>query len=374
MKRTTKVWCTALCALTPISFLLIALAKANPKATEEIFSLGFYRHWSALLSALTSPLPFSVAEWLLMFLAIAVVALAFLFLRALLHKTGKDRLWFAGRCMLVTAAFASVAFFVFTVSSGLNYYRYTFLEYSGLTIRPSEISELKELCLALAQDANKLRTMCAEDENGVFALSGSFDELGKAANTGYRNLMDKNPNWQPLFGQSADTRPKPVFFSEAMSYMQIVGVFFPFTMEANVNVHTSNIDIPHSICHELAHISGMMREDEANYIGYLACMASGNHDLAYSGTMMALIHATNALYSYSTQSHGEVMATLEDAVRRDLAADSEYYYAHKTTFGEFSNKVNDVYLKANDQFDGVVSYGRMVDLLLAQYRQSHSSD
>ena len=36
---------------------------------------------------------------------------------------------------------------------------------------------------------------------------------------------------------------------------------------------------------------------------------------------------------------------------------------------EVSNKVNDTYLKVNKQEDGVKSYGRMVDLLLAQHRE-----
>lgn len=35
---------------------------------------------------------------------------------------------------------------------------------------------------------------------------------------------------------------------------------------------------------------------------------------------------------------------------------------------EISNSVNNTYLKANGQEDGVKSYGRMVDLLLAEYR------
>ena len=33
-----------------------------------------------------------------------------------------------------------------------------------------------------------------------------------------------------------------------------------------------------------------------------------------------------------------------------------------------SNQMNDVYLKANSQEDGVKSYGRMVDLMLEYYR------
>ena len=35
---------------------------------------------------------------------------------------------------------------------------------------------------------------------------------------------------------------------------------------------------------------------------------------------------------------------------------------------DISNAANDTYLKANDQADGMRSYGRMVDLLLAEQR------
>ena len=31
--------------------------------------------------------------------------------------------------------------------------------------------------------------------------------------------------------------------------------------------------------------------------------------------------------------------------------------------------MSDAYLKANDQWDGVMSYGRMVDLLIAYYKE-----
>jgi hypothetical protein len=35
-----------------------------------------------------------------------------------------------------------------------------------------------------------------------------------------------------------------------------------------------------------------------------------------------------------------------------------------------SNRINNTYLKANNQKDGVKSYGRMVDLLIAEHRQT----
>ncbi len=46
----------------------------------------------------------------------------------------------------------------------------------------------------------------------------------------------------------------------------------------------------------------------------------------------------------------------------------DYWKNFDTKVAKISNNINDAYLKANNQDDGVKSYGRMVDLLLAYYR------
>ena len=56
-----------------------------------------------------------------------------------------------------------------------------------------------------------------------------------------------------------------------MSYANIGGMFFPFTMESNINVDNPFFVVPWTMAHELAHQCGFMREDEANFIAYLAC-------------------------------------------------------------------------------------------------------
>ena len=55
---------------------------------------------------------------------------------------------------------------------------------------------------------------------------------------------------------------------------------------------------------------------------------------------------------------------------QDLVDNSLYWKQFENTvISNTANKINDVYLKINNQEDGVQSYGRMVDLLLAEYRQ-----
>lgn len=370
MKTTAKMIAVFLWGLGFLSILLIFLAQSNQEATEKYFSLGFYRYWSFFLSSLTSLLPFSLAECSIIILVVGVIIFLVLFIRSCLHR-GRKCLSFIGYCLVWIGAVLSAALFLFTISGGLNYYRFPFLYYSDLELYPSPTSQLEALCTELVDKVNTLRQGRAEDGEGVFILSSPFDKLAKAGAGGYAALMEQNPKWRGLFDVSATTRTKAVFFSEGMSYLQIVGIFTPYTMEANINVHTSPIDIPFSICHELAHVSGIMREDEANYLGYLACMASGDPDLEYSGVITAFINTANALYTHDSEAHTRVMALLEPSVQRDLAADNAYYDAYISPVGNFSRSINNAYLRANNQLDGVASYGRMVDLLLAEYRLRH---
>jgi hypothetical protein len=81
--------------------------------------------------------------------------------------------------------------------------------------------------------------------------------------------------------------PKEVYFSEALSYLSISGFYFPFTAEANINTKEGNIYIPFVICHEKAHQYGIMREQDANFVAYLACIQSQNSDFIYSGYLKA---------------------------------------------------------------------------------------
>ena len=71
---------------------------------------------------------------------------------------------------------------------------------------------------------------------------------------------------------------------------------------------------------------------------------------------------------YSYVSEQQLKALLPEGVLRDLAANSRYWARYDTPVGETADRWNDAYLKANAQTDGVQSYGRMVDLLIAFYR------
>jgi len=112
-----------------------------------------------------------------------------------------------------------------------------------------------------------------------------------------------------------------------------------------------------------------MREDEANFIAYLACAASDCAEFNYSGALLAYIYSGNALYSADKDTYWEIRDTLSDVAKKDLAANNAFWDRFETKIAEVHDKVNNSYLQSNGQSDGTKSYGRMVDLLLAMMRE-----
>ena len=73
-----------------------------------------------------------------------------------------------------------------------------------------------------------------------------------------------------------------------------------------------------------------------------------------------------------TDAYREIYSQLCRRAREDLLADDAFWESYDGAVAEVSQDLNDVYLKINSQEDGVRSYGRMVDLLLA-YRRMDSA-
>jgi hypothetical protein len=370
MKKVLSYKRIYLLGLAPISLLLILAAKNSSYFAEEIYAKHIYRWLSQMISTVTGLLPFSLGELFVVAAPFAILAVLIRFLiKMIIDK--KNRRDLLAKGILNVLCTGSVIWFAFTMLAGINYYRYNFSTYSNLEIQESSVDELYALTESLTLDADNLRSQISStDEDGVYQLSMSNYELAKLADEAYSSLAED----YPVLGGSY-AAPKPVLLSKLMSNTEITGVFFPFTMEANVNVDIPDFSIASTMLHELAHLRGFMREDEANYLSYLAGMKSDNVELQYSSTMLALITAGNALYDQSPDLYSKIRDMYSEGVLKDLRANSSYWVKYEdTVVSTFSNQINDTYLKANAQTDGVKSYGRMLDLLLAKYRMDQETE
>lgn len=161
--------------------------------------------------------------------------------------------------------------------------------------------------------------------------------------------------------------PKPVLVSEILSRQKLMGIYSPFTIEANYNQDMPAYDLPFTMCHELSHLRGFMQEEEANFISFLACRASALAEFQYSGTLCAWEYVMGALYRADPDIWQEVRNTLDPSAEPDLKADDVFWAQYDGRIAEAANLMNDTYLKANGQTQGVQSYGQMTDLLVIYY-------
>lgn len=384
------------------ALLLTWAASANPSLTEAWFSRGVYPWLSSAWGFLPSLVPWSVAQWVVVaFLAFCIGWLV-LYAVALVRSKGARRfvLWRAAATML---AVLSVGYCIFALMCGLNYYRLTFAEDAGFDLAPSSTAELAALCEHLADEMNDARAAVTEAaESGEAAADattqppdpandasesaqadaamaavpddyaaarGGFETYAREAVDNMAALAETYPALsRPLYSP-----PKPVLFSELMSYADIAGMYFPFTVESNINGDGPFFTIPATMGHELAHQSGFMREDEANFIGYLACKDAADPLTRYSGYSLAYDYALSALIRADRDAAVAVNDGLSEEVRADRQARAEYLKQFEGPVAAASNAANNAYLKANKQEDGTRSYGRMVDLLLAEARQEQDT-
>ncbi len=347
--------------LAPLSFIFLLYAGINPDFAEW-YAVNLYRPVSLALNRISSSVPFmSFGEVLLIgFIVICLFYVVRLVYR-LVTRRGKGRVIAA--FFLNMLCLVSVMVFLFVSLEGMNYRRRPFVynEYPLIVEKKYSVDQLEEACLYFAEQATLYRE-CTQEKSGVALLSGSFADTSVAVSEAYGIISER---YETVIGGYSG--PKPVFFSVFMSMAQITGVYSPFTAEANVNTEAPEYTIPFTMAHEMAHLQGYMREEEANYLAFLACTATKNQDLLYSAYFNAYIYTSNSLYASDRDAYLRVREKLSEDVLSDLKANNDYWNRFDTFVAQISDSVNDTYLKVNGQSDGTASYGKVTELLLFYY-------
>jgi hypothetical protein len=257
-----------------------------------------------------------------------------------------------------------VGLFAFEVSWGFNHARQPFAWHAGWDVHPRSNSELAELVLSLGEEAALERGLCVASGVGPqewgLQLRGGPD-----GDPRLQEAWTKAAREYPVLDGRAVSVRRPVF-SWLMSALGISGIYFPFTAEAHVNAQVPLTEVPFVTAHEVAHGRGFAREDEANFIAYLVCRFSEDPALRYSGSLQALSHARGALGRADRGALEGANAHLDAGVLADLQLQYGFWRSKETVLWEWSSRANDAYLKGQGQAAGIRSYGRMVDLLLAQ--------
>ncbi len=332
------------------------IAFMYPVWAEQYLARGLFRVCAGPVARVTSWVPFSLTEIAVVVgLPCALVWSAWALVRLVRvpARVRKERL-------------GKTIHLLFMLFHGWNYARQPLSQTLNLTVRQRSTAELARAAQELANEATRLRTEVTEDGNGVMSLSRGVEGTLRAAVEVFDAAADEYP---VLAGPHV--RPKGVILSRPWSYTGITGMYFPFFVEANVNIDAPDSSMPDTILHEIAHTRGFAREDEAGFLAFLAGRLSADADFQYTTTLQGFLSLAERLYAYDPAAWEESWAGISAAVRRDLQAENAYWQAFEGPIRDASEQINDTYLQANRQQDGVHSYGRKADLILAYLDETH---
>ncbi|HEY5562401.1 MAG TPA: DUF3810 domain-containing protein [Clostridiaceae bacterium] len=335
-------------------FIINIILRYYPGFVDKYYSRGINKIAREALTSVTNMIPFSLGEVLVLIL---VALLLILIIKFVIHIRKK-----CVNGLLNLGVYLSIIYILFMVLWGFNYDRLTLDKILNLQLRKYDEKELYKLCDSLASRANELRKLVDEDKNGVMTIKGGYKSIRDRASLGYIAAAKKYP-----FLGGINVYPKPVLLSEALSYGGITGIYIPFTGEANINIKDADFMLPSTCEHEIAHEKGFAREEEANYIAYITSMASEDVNFQYSGTMMALIYSSNALYDANKVDYRALIKNYSLGVKKDLQFESKLWSKYNGKVQKLQERINNAYLKSNGEEKGIQSYDSMVEYLISNY-------
>ena len=219
----------------------------------------------------------------------------------------------------------------------------------------------------LVEQCNTLADQIDRDEQGTAVYSG--------------DLIAESVHAMEAMGQQYDrlsgyyVTPKYLKCSEFFSQQYIMGYYFPFSMEANINSVMYITNVAPTVCHELAHTKGFIFENDANMIGYLACIQSDDTFLQYCGYLSVLNYVNNDFYKSVNKSTYKKHVRISDRVaddnvfltREDWQAVEKKAVVKTSTVKKVSNNLLNTNLKLNGVDEGIQQYNEVVNLLLDYY-------
>lgn len=351
------------CAIPAIAAAIMYFVLPHfPRFCEYVITRGLFRIVAFPVEWIMSIFPFSVTETVVLLSAPAVICLMVIWIIRIIRR--KNRLHTFERGCRFVAWCLSLALLIFMVMDGANFSRIPVGELLELPNGKYTAEQLYTVTSDLAKKASQAREELQEDENGCAVLSVEQSKLLLLADDCYAALRKEYP-----FLKTSTWRVKSVALSHWWSYTGYTGVYCPWLGEASVNTDVPDCELGHTAAHEVAHTMGFAKENECNFLAWLACAVSEQPDYTYSGHLQAYVYCANALYKADKELFKSAYENCSSGMIRDLRQNSEYWKSFEGEVQESSQKFNDSFIKANGVQSGVLSYNQMVELVLRYYDQ-----
>lgn len=343
-----------------IGLIMYFILPYFPSFTEYVITRGLFKIVSIPYGWIMSLFPFSVTEIIVLLSPFAILTLIIIWIIRLIKN--KNKLQTAEKGFRFFAFCLSMALFIFMVMDGANFSRIPLGDLFEMPNKQYTKEDLYVVTSDLAKKASAAREKLSEDENGHIKLSMSLSELLSKSDDCFHNLKKEYP-----YLSTGVWKVKSVALSHQWSYTGYTGVYCPWLCEASINTDVPDSELGHTATHEIAHTIGFAKENECNFLAWLACRESGIPDFEYSGHLAAFIYCSNALHKADVDLWRQAYSNCSQGILDDLRQRNEYWDSFKGEVMESSQQVNDTFIKVNGVESGVFSYDEMVEFMLRYY-------
>lgn len=311
---------------------------------------SFFEFQKKIHQLLFSWIPFSFGDVLYILLGAFLV---YLIISCFKTKTRNSSI-------LKILVLANIIYFTYQIFWGMLYFQKPII--SKLPETEITLEKRKSLALKYLEKCRQTRMLVKENQQGIFVVTNIKDIQSEIL-----NRQTKLPALISAKNSDQINSFKPSLFDDFMSFTGILGYYNPFTAEAQFNAKLPSSYLPFTLAHESSHQLGYAREQEANFIGYLIGVNSGNIELRYSTEYFTLKSILNSIVYEDEKFVEAVLKNYSLGMKRDRAYERQFVLKHQGWLNDFFGFTNNLFLKSNQQ-EGSVTYSYFIDLLVRYER------
>jgi hypothetical protein len=336
--------------------ILVKCMSIFPNWVENVYVPHIYTPLAKAQRLLFGWLPFSLGDILYLLVIIGIGYLLFKLIQKIYKKTFSFGIFKKYWTRILTTGL--YVYVVFNLFWGLNYSRKGIAHQLQIEVKKYTRADVEPL---LAQIIKKLN---AYADTAYFTQNLGYDTCNKYAVDCYKELNAKHS-----FISYSQKSVKKMMSSQLQNYMGFLGYYNPFTGEAQINHSVPKIMIPTIFLHEMAHQLGYAKEDEANFVGYLAAKESTNAYFKYSCYFDLLQYVAGELNNIDSIATKPYIKTLHPSVVENLKTWQYFRKKHESIFSDATAWIYNQFLKAADRPQGIATYNEVVALLIAYMRK-----
>lgn len=339
--------------------LLIHGAGRQTEWVEEVYAQRWYPSISVWMRWFTGWLPVSLGDILYGIFGLWLVVRIVHFFRSYRQEPDRKSNILLRQLLMVTRTLG-LLYILFNLFWGLNYNRPGLVWQLQLDTTSIQRADLDTLNWLLLQQTNAWKRQALAHPNPIPTGQQLFEE------TEYAFMRAR---LQDSFLHLGSPVIKSSLWGWLGNYTGFLGYYNPFTGEAQVNTTVPAFSQPYTACHELGHQLGYARENEANFVGYLAARASTNPHFRYSMYLDLFLYANRTLSRVDSMQAKQIRMQLDTTVKADLAIWRSFVLAHKNPFEPIIRAAYGVFLRQNQQPAGLLSYDEVTAFLIGYYRK-----